>query len=103
MFKKIILFLAKKYIEEEKQQQKKEQEELFKKYDVLLGESYKWFYQYIEMEGPAAPGIDLPFSIEQLARHNATRAFLKVVKEGRVDEVYQNCLKHIEAQGKISV
>ena len=98
MLKKIIMALAKKYIEEEKANALKAQEELYKKYDVMLGEAYKWFYQYIQMAGPTAPGIDLPFSIEQLAKHNATKSFLKVVKENRVDEVYQNCLKHIESQ-----
>ena len=98
MFKKIIMALAKKYIEEEKLQQEKEREELYKKYDVMLGEAYKWFYQYIQMSGPTAAGIDLPFDIDKLARYNAQRAFLKVVKENRVDEVYQNCVKHIEAQ-----
>ena len=100
MFKKIIMALAKKYIEEEKAQQQKAQEELYKKYDVMLGEAYKWFYQYIQMAGPTAAGIDLPFDIDKLARYNAQKAFLKVVKEDRVDEAYQKCLKHM---GKTTV
>ncbi len=90
MFKKIIMALAKKYIEQEKKERDK-------KYEVLLKEAYKWFYQYIQMAGPTADGIDLPLSAEKIAEYNTLKALIKVVKDDRVEEVYKKCLNHINS------
>ena len=102
MFKKIIMALAKKYIEEEKQKQQEEQKEYYEKCSLILSESYKWYYQYLQQSGPTATGIILPLSAEKIAEYNALKALIRIGHKNQIDETYKNCLKHIEA-GKTTV
>ncbi|MBR0234063.1 MAG: hypothetical protein IJQ47_08445 [Synergistaceae bacterium] len=88
-FIKFVNFLCKSHKDEIKKQ----------KIKFLYQQAFNYYYDVEELNYATGKVVELPFAKEKTAHNKATKALLKIIADGRINELYTKRIKQLKELG----